>query len=85
MTKFFKGRSKAAKIKPVEPRSVEELQKRYQELLAQAATAQYLVYVHGLDLKRLNEEMVQVNNEASARKNLDAENAPKEEPTNVQA
>lgn len=68
--------SKKSKIpNPRIPRSLEDLTREYQELSAQAANSQYTVYVHGLELERLNKRMVDINTEAAERKQLDAANA----------
>lgn len=65
------------------PRVFADIEKAYQELLAKAAQAQYLVYVHGQDLKQLNQEMVRVNQEAALRQQLDRD--AKKETENVKA
>ena len=57
---------------PQAPRSMQELEKEFQSLSAQAANAQYKVYIHGEELKELNKRLVQVNQEAAERSKLDA-------------
>ena len=90
--KFFKGHGKKAKsVKAPEPRALEELQKEYQSLSAQAANAQYLVFVHSKQLDQINQRLLEVNQEADARNKLDADKpkeetpATQEEVSNVQA
>lgn len=62
---------KAISLKPTTPRSLEELQKEYADLLSKAAQAQYMVYVHNKELEALNEQLVRVNQEAAHRQSLD--------------
>lgn len=64
-----------------EPRPVNELRQTYQQLAAQAATAQYQVYVNNRALEELNKQMYAVNLEASERQKLDkqVEDSKKEE------
>lgn len=70
MKRMFKLRKPAPKK---DPRPVPELEKIYSELLAQAGTCQYMVYVNQTRLNELNAEMVRVNQEAAERKALDAQ------------
>lgn len=82
MTKFFKSKSKPKEVPtavPV-PRLMEELTKANAELNARAAQVQYLAYVYAKELTAINKQLEEINYEAAARKNLDAANAPKEEP-----
>lgn len=77
MSKFFKSKSKVI-LPTVEPRSLEEITKAYSELCCRVGQAQYQVHVHQEDVKRLNEQLVQINNEAAARQKLDKEAKEKE-------
>lgn len=63
------------------PRALPDIEKAYQELLAKAAQAQYLAYVHNKDLEGLNEALVSVNQEAALRNELDRQ--AKKETENV--
>jgi hypothetical protein len=83
MSKFFKNKSKKVDLKPQEPRQIADIQKEYQELSAQAANAQYLVFVKTKELEQVNERMLQVNQEASIRIELDKANQLKEESREV--
>lgn len=56
---------------PPAPRTMDEIQKVYTEALSKAAQAQYLVYVHSLDLENTNKELLAINHEAKARQDLD--------------
>jgi len=78
------------KINPTAPRAFKEIEQEYQMLSAQAANAQYKVFVHSEELKKINKRLMEVNQEAAERQKLDelaqAEAAkaetPKEEPKN---
>lgn len=87
---FFKKmkpkKNKLQHIKQVpNPRSIEEIKKEYNELLAKSGNAQYLVYVYSQELENLNRRLVEVNNEAGIRQKLDAQEVKKEEVKNEQA
>lgn len=71
MSKYFK-RKKGKEIQQQTPRTLEEIQKVNGELLARAANAQYMVYIYGRELNQLNEQLMYLNQEAGARKQLDA-------------
>lgn len=71
MSKFFKGLKKAKKAVDVAPREMPAIQEDYGRLVAQAGQAQYQIYVLNEDLKRLNSNLVAVNQEAAARQALD--------------
>jgi hypothetical protein len=76
--KYIKNKGKKEAKVTLQPRSFEEIQAAYGQLCAQAGAAQYQVYVHSEELKRLNESLVSVNQEAAARQRLDAEAKAKE-------
>ena len=73
---FKKSKQKANAV--VLPRELEEIRKEYNELSLRAANAQYLVFVHSKDLEQVNNRLIQVNQEAGARQQLDEANKPKE-------
>lgn len=81
--KFFKGKQKQpvteAPAAPA-PRSMEELNKVYQELCARTGQLQYKMAVDKEQLKQLNEAIRSVNLEADARQKLDAERTVTEAP-----
>lgn len=68
MKDFFK--KKRQKQVP-EPRSMDEIQKEYKELLSKAGNAQYLVYVYSKELEQVNARLLSVNQEAGVRQELD--------------
>lgn len=59
------------KANPEAPRSLDEIEKEYQQLSAQAANAQYKVFVHSEELKQVNKRLMQVNQEYGERQQLD--------------
>ncbi len=63
------------------PRSMAEIQRAYQELCVKAGQLQYQVKVYGDELSKTNTELLAINNEAAARKQLDDQAAPKTEET----
>lgn len=69
MSKF--KRKKVDLPKEQEPRSIEELQKLYQELCAKLGNSQYLASVHTQDCENLKRSIAEVNQEASRRQALD--------------
>jgi len=76
------------KRKSKEPRSMDEIKQVYAQLSQQAGQAQYLIHIHAKELKRLNDDLESVNNEAAARQELDrqapaAPTAAPEEAKNV--
>jgi hypothetical protein len=68
MKNFLKRKKQA---QAPEPRSMDEINKEYSELTVKAAKAQYLVYVHTLDLEHINKRQLYVNQEAQARMEID--------------
>lgn len=67
------------------PRPLDEITKDYSVVSSQAFDAQYKAYVYSRELEQLNARLVEINQEAAMRKELDrqAEEATKEETTNV--
>ena len=59
-----------------------DIQRAYQELCVKAGQLQYQIKVYANELETTNEELISINNEAAARKQLDdqtaANNAPAE-------
>ena len=55
------------------PRPFEEIQAEYQQLSARAANSQYQAYVYSQDLEAVNKRLVEINHEAKARQDLDAQ------------
>lgn len=58
--------------KPSGPRAMKEIQSEYQQASAQAANAQYQVFVHGKSLNLINQRLLELNQEADVRQKLDA-------------
>lgn len=54
------------------PRELVEIQKEYQQLSAQAANAQYLVFIKKEELSQINLRLMAVNKEAGKRQELEA-------------
>lgn len=53
------------------PRAMDEIQKEYQSVSAQASNAQYQAFVFARTLRRLNQRMLELNEEAAGRQALD--------------
>lgn len=66
------------------PREMSEIQSAYQQLCANAGQVQYTIVIHQKELDKLNERLEAVNNEAAARKQLDAQKAATETPAQEQ-
>lgn len=60
-------------------REMAEIQKEHQEVLAQAALAQYRCFVHEEELLTHNKRLVEINREGAARLELDKAKKEKEE------
>lgn len=58
---------------PKQVRQIDEIRKEYDLLRAQAGDVQYQLFVLTEELKRLNLNMVQANQEAAERNRIDAE------------
>jgi hypothetical protein len=54
-----------------QPRSLDEIQKEYAELVGRAGQIQYQLFVLDKDLKTLNDRILVINHEAASRKELD--------------
>jgi len=76
MKKLLKKLGKTQEAPP--PRAMEEIQAEYNRLSGQAGQNQYQAYVLGKDLERINQRLVEVNQEAAFRNKLDAEAKAKE-------
>jgi len=76
MKKLLKKLSKTAQEAP--PRAMEEIQAEYNRLSGQAGQNQYQAYVLSKDLERINQRLVEINQEAAYRNKLDAETKAKE-------
>ena len=77
MKKLLKKLSKTAQEAPP-PRAMEEIQAEYNRLSGQAGQNQYQAYVLSKDLERINQRLVEINQEAAYRNKLDAETKAKE-------
>jgi hypothetical protein len=67
------------------PRELEEIQKDYGNSCFEAGQCQYLINQKSSELKLINEHIRKLNNEAAARKQLNAQKAEEaKEVTNVQ-
>lgn len=64
---------------PPVPRAMDEIQKVYSELCARAGALQYKITIDNKSLDELNEALVNVNNEAAARQQLDAKTVKESE------
>jgi len=77
MSKFFKGLKKAKQSAQPIPRAFDEIKQAYNELAGKTGQLQYQKYVIERELEQLNQQLINVNNEAAARQNLDKEAAAK--------
>jgi len=66
-------RPKVSQIKEVPPRSLEEIQKSYAELISKLGQAKYHAFVYEQEVEKLNNQLMALNHEASKRNQLDAE------------
>lgn len=76
-SKSSKG-PKKVNLPPPTPRELPEIESDYGRLVSQAGQAQYQVFVYTEDLKRINENLRNLNYEAAARNKLN-EQKPKEQ------
>lgn len=60
---------------PKAPRSTDEINAEYGQLIAKAGQSQYQIKVYQQDLDRLNNRLFELNYEAAARNELDAKQA----------
>ncbi len=71
--KFFKSKKKALPApKQPEPRTTEELTKIHNDLCRRAGEVQYVISINREELNRVNDALRSINNEAGARRELDA-------------
>lgn len=77
-----KGDTMSKAKTPKVPRTMEEIQKAYQQLCANAGQCQYQIFALNEELTRINEGLKAVNNEGAARQQLDREAAARAEMTN---
>ncbi len=68
-------------LKPREPRQLPEIEKEFQQKVLFLGDAEYKRFVQEMEVERLSKEILSLNNEAHARKELDA----KKETSNEQA
>lgn len=71
--KEIKMSKKAKTPNPQAPRSLDDINKEYRELLVQVASAQYLAFVKNLEVENFNKRLLEVNQEAARRQELDRE------------
>lgn len=64
---------RAKKQAEAQPRSMDEINKEYSELIGKVGQAQYKAYVYQRATEELNRRLELVNTEADARGKLDAE------------
>lgn len=72
MSKFFKGLKSSKKAVAPVPRSLEEINVAYSELIGKVGQAQYQAYAYTREVDKLNQQLLNVNLEAKARQELDA-------------
>jgi hypothetical protein len=70
---------------PQAPRSLDDINQEYRELLVKVATAQYLVYIKNAEIEQLNRRLLEINQEGAARQELDKASEPKKEVKNENA
>lgn len=75
-----KKSSKPAKPKSPVPRTKDAIELDYGRLVAQSGQAQYQAYIYQEEVKRLNEQLRNLNFEANARQQLDREEAEAKAP-----
>lgn len=78
--KFKKNKASKVDLTPKEPRQLAEITKEYNQAAFEAGNAQYQMYIHGENLALLNKKLLQLNQEAGRRTQIDAE-AKKNAPT----
>lgn len=85
----MKNPFKKKALNPQAPRSMDDINKEYRELLVAVANAQYMAFIKNLEVENLNKRLIQVNQEAAQRQELDrqvaAEEAKKEEKNEKQS
>lgn len=73
MSSKSKRPGKKVNLAPPMPRELSQIEEDYGRLVSQSGQAQYQVFVYTEDLKRINEQLRNLNYEAAARNKLDAE------------
>lgn len=68
---IFKRKKKDKFPTATGPRPLETIKQEYGALRAQAGDIQYQQYIHAEDLRRVNERLLKVNQEAQERMSLD--------------
>lgn len=69
--------AKKVNLPPPTPRLKAQIEEDYGRLVAQAGQAQYQVFVYEEEVKRINEQLRNLNYEAAARNDLDRKEAEK--------
>lgn len=69
--------------KPPAPRQIAEIETEYAKLASQVGQAQYQAYIMTEEVRLLNQQILRLNQEASERRKLDVESAPKAEVTDA--
>lgn len=64
--------SRKPRAKAPVPRQLPEIEADYGKFVAQAGQAQYQAHVYQQDLERINQQLINLNYEAAARKQLNA-------------
>jgi hypothetical protein len=77
MTKFFKQKPK--QVKPAEPRSIDELNKVYNDLISKLGVEELKVTISQRNATFYKDQLVQISAEADARQKLDKEKLDKEQ------
>lgn len=65
------------------PRKLEEIQADYAKAVSDSGQVQYQVFVYGEELKQLNHKLLQLNQEAARRAQLDKEEKAEKGEQNV--
>lgn len=66
-----KKSSRRPVMPPAQPRQLSDIEASYNQVKANLADAQYLAYIYTKEVERLSQEMLRLNQEGAARKNLD--------------
>lgn len=83
-------KSSKVSLKPKQPRSIEAITKEAGDVQYRLGGSQYLVYVYTQEVETISKRLLELNKEAAARQQLDAQKAASEAPktegeTNEQA
>lgn len=86
MSKFIKRfTSKPKQTVQPEPRTLVEITKEYDDMVAKVGKAQYQAYVFTKEAEFYNQRLLQLNQEANERNKLDAKKTETKEVTNETA